>query len=113
MKSLEDLAALKKKAQEKAKEGVRIVVVAGTCGIASGALEVIKAVKGELAKHNVEASINKTGCIGLCEKEPIIIIEKDGKKVAYGDINAQRAAKVVEQHVVNNQVVDEWVVDSC
>ncbi len=117
MKSLEDLRALKKKAQEKTKlregqERVKIIVTMGTCGIASGARDVVVALMEELKKRNItDVTLTQTGCIGMCEKEPIVIVEKEGKKTAYGKISPDKAVQIINQHIVNNQVVGEWVIE--
>lgn len=42
----------------------------GTCGIAAGAREVMKAVLDELAvRHLTDVQVQQTGCIGMCEKK--------------------------------------------
>lgn len=117
VKTLEDLTRIKDKAKEalsqRAGEQVtKVVVGMGTCGIAAGAREVMAAVLDELAKRNLgTVTVTQTGCVGLCDKEPLLDVIKSGKpKVTYGRVDAERARRIVAQHVVNDQIIGEWVV---
>ncbi|HHY47946.1 MAG TPA: (2Fe-2S) ferredoxin domain-containing protein, partial [Firmicutes bacterium] len=82
MKSLEELEQIRKEAQamtrlREGKETVRIVVGMGTCGIAAGARETLAAIMDELARRNLlDVAVTQTGCIGLCEQEPIVDVIK-------------------------------------
>ncbi|NPV53328.1 MAG: (2Fe-2S) ferredoxin domain-containing protein [Firmicutes bacterium] len=117
MKSLEELERIKKEAQAMTKlredrESTKIVVGMGTCGIAAGARETLAAIMDELAKRNLQdVIITQTGCVGLCEQEPIVDIMKPGKpKVTYGRVTGERARQIIASHVVNDRVVGEWVI---
>jgi (2Fe-2S) ferredoxin len=117
MKSLEELERIRKRAQEalKIREGeqpTKIVIAMGTCGIAAGAREVMTAVLEELAGRSLTGvTVTQTGCIGLCEQEPMLTVEKPGRPpVTYGQITGERARRIIAQHVVNDVVVGEWVM---
>ncbi len=118
MKTVEDLERIRKQAQamtrlREGKETTRIVVGMGTCGIAAGARETLSAIMDELARRNIQdVIVTQTGCIGLCEQEPIISIMMPGtEKVTYGKVSKEKARKIVASHVVNGQVVGgEWVI---
>ncbi len=118
MKSLEELAQLRAKAQEalKVREGqkeTRIVVGLGTCGIAAGARETMKAILDELSKRNInDVTVSQTGCIGLCEYEPLIEVYKGQQRVTYHHVDANRARQIIASHIVNDQVAGEWVVST-
>ena len=109
MKSLEELLAIKEKAQAQiaardadGNDGIRIVVGMATCGIAAGARPVLKALTDEIAKRNVKnVSVTQTGCIGMCQYEPIVEVFEPGKeKVTYVQVNAEKAVKIVTDHIV-------------
>ena len=93
MKSLEELKAIKAKMQDKvalrtSSGDVRIVVGMATCGIAAGARPVLNAfVEGVNAEGLAsKVSVTQTGCIGLCQYEPIVEVLAPGKeKVTYGN----------------------------
>ncbi len=119
MKSIEELLAIKEKAQAQiaardadGNDGIRVVVGMATCGIAAGARPVLKAITEELEKRNVKnVSVTQTGCIGMCQYEPIIEVYAPGKeKVTYVQMTAEKAVKVVANHLVNGEVVKEYTV---
>ena len=119
MKSLEELLAIKEKAQAQlaardadGNDGIRVVVGMATCGIAAGARPVLKALVDEVAKRNVQhVSVTQTGCIGMCQYEPIVEIFEPGKeKVTYVQMTAEKAQKVVNEHLVNGKPVVEYTV---
>ena len=53
----------------------RIHIGMATCGIASGALETLKAFEEALAENNIEALIHPVGCFGHCYAEPVVVID--------------------------------------
>ena len=119
MKSLEELLAIKEKAQAQlaardaeGNDGIRVVVGMATCGIAAGARPVLKSLVDEVAKRNVQhVSVTQTGCIGMCQYEPIVEIFEPGKeKVTYVQMSAEKAQKVVAEHLVNGKPVVEYTV---
>ena len=90
----------------------RIVVGMGTCGIAAGARTVMLAILDELKKRNIsDVIVTETGCIGLCQYEPLVdVIKPDQPKVTYVNMDADKAREIVVKHIVNNRVVDDYVV---
>lgn len=117
IKSLEDLKGIKEQTLEaeslRREQGIaHIVVSLGTCGIAAGARETMAALLDEIKRRNIQhAFISQTGCIGLCGDEPLVSIRlADGPKVTYGRINAERARRLILEHVVNGRPVDEWAI---
>ena len=119
MKSLEELLAIKEKAQAQiaardadGNDGIRVVVGMATCGIAAGARPVLKALTEEIEKRNIKnVAIAQTGCIGMCQYEPIIEVYEPGKeKVTYVQMTAEKAVKVVTDHLVNGEVVAQYTV---
>ncbi len=118
MKSLADLEAIRNRTINKVglrKEGsdeTRIVVGMATCGIAAGARPVMQAFVEELQKRNItSAFVTQTGCIGVCRLEPIVEVYVPGQeKVTYVKMTAEKAAKVVLDHIVNGKVVEEYTI---
>ena len=111
------LKALKEKAKadinlRNSQDGLRIVVGMATCGIAAGARPVMNTFVEELAKRNISnATVSMTGCIGMCRLEPIVeVIDQEGNKVTYVKMNAEKAVKVVTDHIVNGRVVTEYTI---
>lgn len=117
MKSLKDLEEIRAKAQDslRLRQGqakATVVVGMGTCGIAAGAREVLLAILDELKKRNLHnVTVSQTGCVGLCEQEPLVEVIKPGQpRVLYGKITPEKARRIVTQHVVNDSLVGEWVI---
>ncbi|MFZ5974646.1 MAG: (2Fe-2S) ferredoxin domain-containing protein [Bacillota bacterium] len=117
MKSLEELEAIRKNTLDslnlrKESEGTRIVVGMATCGIAAGARPVLLKIMEEVQKRNLtDVTVSQTGCIGLCQLEPIVEVYKPGQeKVTYVKMTPEMAARVVSEHIVNDRVVAEQTV---
>ena len=117
VKSLEDLRRLKQEALEKRQARttsgrVQVTVAMGTCGIAAGARETMKAILDYIESNQISGVVvTQTGCIGKCDYEPIVeVTVATEPKVTYGKINPERARKVMEQHVGSGKVVAEWVL---
>jgi NADP-reducing hydrogenase subunit HndB len=110
VKSLEDLKRIREEAlqkrQVKAASGeANIVVAMGTCGIAAGAREAMKAILNLIETENIPGIIvTQTGCIGLCEREPIVQVQVgEQPKVTYGKVTPEIARRIVKEHVVRRQ----------
>ena len=64
---------------------------------------------GRRALTNVK--ITQTGCIGVCRLEPIVEVFEPGKeKVTYVNMTADKAKKIVSEHLVNRKVVTEYTI---
>jgi NADH-quinone oxidoreductase subunit F len=81
----------------------RILIGTGTCGIAAGAEEILKALREELDKNTLQADIVQVGCIGLCYAEPLMEIAKPGKpSVFYGNLTPALTADIVRDYLVGD-----------
>jgi len=117
-KSIEELREIREKMRaqidlrQKDENNIRVVVGMATCGIAAGARPVLNAFTEEAHKRKLNnVTIGQTGCIGLCQHEPIVeVFEPDKEKVTYVGMDAEKAARVVLEHLVNRQVVTEYTV---
>ena len=117
VKTLEDLKRLREEALEKRKVKeasgqAQVIVGMGTCGIAAGARETMKAILDTIESDNLSGIlVTQTGCIGLCEKEPIVqVVLGDQPKVTYGKVSPEVARRIMQEHVVNGTVVKDYVV---
>ena len=117
IKSLEDLKkareeALKKRELKASSGTVQVIVGMGTCGIAAGARDAMKAILETIEKDSINGVlVTQTGCIGLCEKEPIVqVIHGEQPKVTYGKVTPEIARQIVKEHVVNGKVVEKSVI---
>ncbi len=118
MKSLAELQAIKDRMKDKVvlREGVdekRVVVGMATCGIAAGARPVLNAFVEGVNEAGLasKVSVTQTGCIGICQYEPVVEVFEAGKeKVTYVKMTAEKVAKVIEDHLKNGKVVAEYTI---
>ena len=117
VKSLEDLKRIKaealQKRQARASAGrAQVVVGMGTCGIAAGARETMKAVLDEIeARQITGVVVTQTGCIGKCEWEPIVeVLVGNEPKVLYGKVSPERVRRIMQEHVQGGQPITEWTL---
>ena len=117
MKSLAELNAIRDKmknkvAVRKEHEGTRVVVGMATCGIAAGARPVLNAFVEGVAKENLtDVTVTQTGCIGICQYEPVVEVMIPGQeKVTYVKMTAEKAREVIEKHLKNGTPVAEYTI---
>ena len=117
IKSLEELKrvreeALQKKQMKAAAGNVQVIVAMGTCGIAAGARDTMKSVLNFIETNNLSGvSVTQTGCIGMCEQEPILqVVIGENLKVTYGKVNVEVAEQIMKQHVQNGLPVKDYVL---
>ena len=118
MKTLAELQEIKERMQSKValREGSgdkRVVVGMATCGIAAGARPVLNAFVEQVEAAGLSGSITvtQTGCIGICQYEPVVEVFEAGKdKVTYVKMTADKVAKVVEEHLKGGKPVAEYTI---
>ncbi len=117
MKSLRELQAIKNKmkASVNTRDSVdgkmRILVGMATCGIAAGARPVLNAFTEELARREVtHAVVSQTGCIGICQYEPVVEIIEGDTKTTYVKMDAEKVQRVVSEHVIGKKPVMEFTI---
>lgn len=116
MKSLAELAAIRDKVKHQItlRDGsgnIRIVVGMGTCGIAAGARTVLNAFVEGVDKEGLhgKAVVLQSGCIGSCDCEPVVeIFCKGEEKVTYVNMTAEKAERVLKEHVKGGKIVTEY-----
>ncbi len=119
MKTIKDLEEIRNRTLErinirKEREGTRVVVGMATCGISAGARPVLKALVEEVNKRGLrDVIVSQTGCIGICEYEPVLEVYRPGEdKVTYVKMTPEKAVRVVAEHIVNGKVVTEYTIGS-
>ena len=118
MKSLAELQAIKDRMKDKVilREGtgdVRVVVGMATCGIAAGARPVLNTFVEEVnnAGLSEKVSVSQTGCIGICQFEPVVEVFEAGKdKVTYVKMTPEKAKRGVEEHLKGGKVISEYTI---
>jgi len=116
MKSLAELKAIKEKMKDKVviREGgeeIRVVVGMATCGIAAGARPVLNTLVSEVEALDLsgKVSVSQTGCIGICQYEPVVEVFEAGKeKVTYVKVDAEKAKRIAKEHLKGGKVIAEY-----
>ena len=120
MKSLAELAAIRERMKDKVvlREGsgdVRVVVGMATCGIAAGARPVLNRFVEKVNEEHLsdKVTVTQTGCIGICQFEPVVEVYEAGKeKVTYVKMTAEKADEVVEKHLKGGQPIAEYTISA-
>jgi NADH-quinone oxidoreductase subunit F len=90
---------------------MKILVGLGTCGVAAGAEKTYQVLADKLAADGGGTQLEKTGCIGMCYREPLVEIHHDdGSRFAYGQVTADRVERIFEEHVKSGNIIDDWLV---
>lgn len=118
MKSLSELAAIREQMKDKVairtgSGDIRVVVGMATCGISAGARPVLNTFVEEVAAANLteKVMVTQTGCIGICQYEPVVEIFEDGKeKTTYVKMTPDKAKRVVEEHLKGGNPVSEYLI---
>jgi NADH-quinone oxidoreductase subunit F len=88
-----------------------IMVGAATCGRAAGALEVLRAIKGELKRQKLDCPVVEVGCMGHCYAEPIVIIAKPGyPPIVYRQVNPVIAQRLIREFILGDDPCLEFVL---
>ena len=98
---------------------VELKIGLASCSIASGALEVweraeqlLSEKKEEFKRRNLQVSLGKVGCIGMCHNEPILDVCYDGKRFTYGNVGTADVEQIINQHVLNGKPIEEKILIS-
>ena len=114
--NLEELKKLRDKSIAETaarKEGrFRVIIGLGTCGIAAGGRKIMEAAMEEISKRGLkDVSVETTGCIGMCQNEPLMDIVRPGEpRVTYGNLKPEDVPRIIADHLVNGNVVEEKVI---
>ncbi|WP_448374477.1 (2Fe-2S) ferredoxin domain-containing protein [Fervidobacterium sp.] len=117
VKSLEELMKIKEQAlqnikmRETGKRG-KVVVAMGTCGIAAGAKDTLKAIVEYMNEMKIDdIAVVQSGCMGLCEVEPTIEVSLEGQEpIVYGHVTPENAKRIIQSHILEGKVVSDLVV---
>jgi len=90
----------------------KVTVHMGTCGIASGAREIMSTFLEEFASRDItDIMLTSSGCAGLCSEEPMVTVEmEDHAPVKYGKLNPEKTKKIFDEHVIEGNVVEKFIL---
>ena len=115
--TIDDLKKIKSKVEKEDQfrsgtKRVKINVHMGTCGIASGAKEILDTFMSEMDENNVgDVLVTTSGCIGICSREPLATIEEQGKEaIIYEYLTPNKARQIFKRHILNGEVQMDFVM---
>jgi NADP-reducing hydrogenase subunit HndB len=122
VKTLDDLRRMKDQLKSKIslrengenpESMVQVKVSMSTCGIASGAKEIMNFFMDEFDSQGLEAVVTQTGCMGYCYAEPTIEVTKPGEKpLVFGNVTIDKAMEIIDKYIREGELVDGIIPDS-
>jgi NADP-reducing hydrogenase subunit HndB len=116
VKSLDELRKIRDQVRKElelrgGQHRAKIVVCMGTCGIAAGARDTMKALLAALQSRSItDVAVVAAGCRGFCEQEPLVEVQvAEQAAVTYGHVDAAAAERIVAEHIVAGNKVQELV----
>lgn len=110
LKQIRDKAVAETAARHSSR--LRVIIGLGTCGIAAGGRKILEAAEEEIARRGLkDVSIETTGCIGMCQNEPLMDIVRPGEpRVTYGNLKPDDVPRIIAEHLVNGNIVADKVI---
>lgn len=115
--TVEDLRKIKERVQQEdvfrsGEKRIKVTVHMGTCGIASGAKDIMEALLDEITANNVgDVLLTTSGCIGICSREPLVTVEEQGKDpIVYEQLTANKIRQIFRRHIMAGDVQSEFVM---
>jgi len=119
MEKIKSLADLKKKREQlqssmqlremgdNVDNMIQVKVAMATCGIASGAKQVMETIINECNDRKLPVVVTQTGCMGYCYAEPTVEVKKPGQDpVVFGYITPAKATELVDKYLAGNELLD-------
>ncbi len=110
--SIDELKDIKSKYKDSyngsnCKDVVRIKVALATCGIASGAKEIMADLQQKLKQNNIDAIVTQTGCMGYCFAEPTIEVSIPNKPpVVFGKVTTDKVSLIIDKYIKQGELTD-------
>ncbi|MBQ5950548.1 MAG: NAD(P)H-dependent oxidoreductase subunit E, partial [Lachnospiraceae bacterium] len=82
-----------------------VLVCGGTGCTSSGSAKIIDAFETELKKNDLseEVQVVRTGCFGLCENGPVVIVYPEGS--FYSRVTPEDVEEIVSEHLLKGRIV--------
>lgn len=93
-------------------ENIKVIVGLGSCGIAAGGNKVYQTIADLQKAENIQFDLDKTSCVGMCYREPLVEVIDETGSYLYGEIDEKKAIEIVNQHIQNHSPVKDYIVKS-
>ncbi len=69
-----------------------------TCGLAAGAQATYNALEQAIRARGVAATVQRTGCVGACHREPLVEVIQDDASILYGPVTPATVDALLDRH---------------
>ncbi|MBP3379887.1 MAG: 4Fe-4S binding protein [Ruminococcus sp.] len=109
--SMEGEVALRTHGNASSKYERHVLVCGGTGCTSSGSPKIIAKLEEEFAAKGLtdKVQIVKTGCFGLCERGPIMIVYPEGS--FYSRVGVDEITRIVDEHLIGGNPVKEFLYE--
>jgi len=90
----------------------KVLVGLASCGIAAGANKVYEKLQALQKADNLDIVLKKTGCIGMCYREPLVEVIDETGSYLYGEIDEETAVQIFDKHLKQGEPVKDIIVKS-
>ncbi len=90
----------------------KVIVGLGSCGIAAGANKTYKKIEELIKAENISIDLQKTSCVGMCYREPLVEIIDEAGSYLYGDVNEEKIVEILDKHVAQGNPLKDYIVKS-
>jgi NADP-reducing hydrogenase subunit HndB len=115
--TIDDLKKIKDKVHKEmslrdGERRVKVTVHMGTCGIASGAKEVMDTLLQEIEAAGAnDVVVTTSGCMGLCSREPLVTVEVlNQEPIKYEYMNPNKMRQVFKRHILEGEIQTPFVL---
>jgi NADH:ubiquinone oxidoreductase subunit F (NADH-binding)/(2Fe-2S) ferredoxin len=89
---------------------VKVMVGMATCGISAGADKVYRALEEQIRELGLDVVLEKTGCIGYCQMEPLVDVVYPGKvRLSYQGMNPEKVGELAEA-LKAGQILEKYLM---
>jgi len=88
----------------------KLLVGLASCGIAAGAQKVYDKINELQKADKLDIDVKKTGCIGMCYREPLVEVIDESGSYLYGEVDEQKAVEILDKHIGNEEPIKDYVV---
>ena len=112
LKEIKDITRSRLNLNKTKADKTKVFVGMATCGMAAGAGSIFDKLKETIKNQNLEnVSVNQTGCIGICQFEPIFeVFTPDGTRTTYVKMTPEKTEEVIKKHIIGGNAVDEYTI---
>lgn len=90
----------------------KVIVGLGSCGIAAGANKTYKKIEELVKAENISIDLQKTSCVGMCYREPLVEVIDEAGSYLYGDVNEEKIVEILDKHIAQGNPLKDYIVKS-